>query len=134
MNQLRGNIQGIESTENMSLVDVSVAGDIFCAVLLETPAGVPYLKMGEEVTLLFKETEVSLGKNLSGLISLRNRFKSRIKRIEKGKILTKVTLDYRNQEITSIITTRSFQHLGLKEKEDVEWLVKTNEITILKEN
>lgn len=109
---------------------MDAGGDIFSCVLLETADSASYLKIGRQVTLLFKETEVSIGKNLSGMISLRNRITSRIKKIEKSKILTKITLDYRGEEITSIISTKSAERLSLAQGDDVEWLVKANEISL----
>jgi molybdate transport system regulatory protein len=130
---LIGKIVLVESSPYMSMVDIDVDGDFFSSIVLETPSSASYLKQGTVVTLLFKETEVSIGKNLSGLISLRNRFKATIKRIEKSDILTKVFLNYKTREIISIISTRSAQKLGLIDGDDVEWLVKTNEVSLLKE-
>ena len=133
MNKLYGKIVFIESSGDMSIVDADVRGDTFSTIVLETPQSAPYLKIGEEVTLLFKETEVSIGKNLSGMMSLRNRISSRIKKLTSGGILTQVVLDYKGQEIVSIISSRSARGLNLKSGDDVEWLVKTNEISLLKE-
>jgi len=130
VNKLTGKIILIESSPHMSMVDIDVEGDVFSSIVLETPASAPYLQKGNTVTLLFKETEVSIGKNLSGMISLRNRFKSTIKRLEKSDILTKVFLNYRSKEIVSIISTRSAQKLGLIDGDQVEWLVKTNEVSL----
>lgn len=130
MNKLIGKIILIESSQHMSLVDIDVQGDVFSSIVLETPASASYLKQGNEIALLFKETEVSIGKNLSGLISLRNRFKAKILRLEKSDILAKVFLDYKGQEIISIITSRSVHKLGLIAGDEVEWLVKTNEVSL----
>ena len=80
--------------------------------------------------MFFKETEVSIGKNLSGLISLRNRFKATVKRVEMSDILAKVYLNYKNKEIISIISSRSARKLALAEGDEVEWLVKTNEVSL----
>jgi len=130
MNKLEGIIVDIESSQEMSIVEIDVSGDIFASVILETPRTAAYLKKGARITLFFKETEVSLAKDLSGLISLRNRFKSPIKKIEKNALLSTVTLNYRGKDIVSIITTKSVNRLGLKESEEVEWLVKTNEVSL----
>lgn len=62
MNRLKGQIVAIDCNEHMSLVDVAVGGDVYTATLLETPESADYLKVGNRVTLLFKETEVSLAK------------------------------------------------------------------------
>jgi len=130
VNKLIGKIVLIESTQHMSMVDIDVQGDVFSSIVLETPASASYLKQGNSVQMLFKETEVSIGKNLTGLISLRNRFKGTIRRIEKSEILSKVFLNYQSQEIVSIISTRSVQKLGLIDGDAVEWLVKTNEVSL----
>jgi molybdate transport system regulatory protein len=132
VNKLIGKIILVETSSHMSMVDIDVDGDVFSSIVLETPATAPYLKQGSSVTLLFKETEVSIGKNLSGLISLRNRFKATIKGLEKSDILTKVILNYKSNAIVSIISSRSAQKLGLIDGDDVEWLVKTNEVSLLK--
>ena len=130
MNQLEGQIVRIESSQNISMVDINVQGDIFSAVVLETPQHSPLLKKGARLQLLFKETEVSIGKNLSGMISLRNRATGRIHAIEKGEILTKVAISYRDQNIRSIISTHSAERLSLIIGDQVEWLVKSNEMTL----
>jgi molybdopterin-binding protein len=131
MNKLRGRITRIESNDHISLVDVDVSGDSFTATLLETPEDAPYLKVGNAVDVLFKETEVSLAKGLSGLISLRNRINTTVKQVRSGVILSEVVLDYRGQAISSIITTRSIQRLDIKPGDGVEAMVKANEVTLM---
>lgn len=131
MNQLRGRITAIECNDVLSLVDVAVGGDTFTAMLLETPASAPYLAVGNAVTVMFKETEVSLAKNLSGQISLRNRIKGVVKHIRHGEILSEVALDYQGQTVTSIITTRAVARLELVVGDEVEALVKANEVALM---
>lgn len=131
MNQLRGRIIAIESNDVLSLVDVSIGNDTFTATLLETPASAPYLAVGNAVHLLFKETEVSLAKNLSGLISLRNRIKGTIRHIRQGAILCEVELDYQGQAVVSIITARAVKRLELAQGDEVEALVKANEVALM---
>jgi molybdate transport system regulatory protein len=131
MNRLRGRIISIQSNDHVSLVDVDVSGDIFTATLLETPEDAAYLRMGNVVDVLFKETEVSLAKGLSGLISLRNRVNTTVKFVRSGIILSEVVLDYRGQAISSIITTGSIRRLDIKPGDEVEALVKANEVTLI---
>ena len=131
MNKLRGRITHIESNDHVSLVDVDVMGDSFTATLLETPDDAPYLRVGNVVEVLFKETEVSLAKGLSGLISLRNRVLTTVKQVRSGVILSEVVLDYRGQTISSIITTRSIKRLDIKQGDELEALVKANEVTLM---
>jgi len=130
MNRLRGQISGIESNGHVSLVDVTVNDNTFACILLEAPDSSPYLAVGNEVDVLFKETEVSLAKNLSGLISLRNRIHGTVRTIRKGEILSEVVLDCGGYPVTSIITSRSIVRLDIKEGDEVEALIKANEVAL----
>ncbi len=131
MNKLKAKIVNIESSAHISLVDLEANGDLFSCVIIERPDTASYLRKGNPVHILFKETEVSIGKNLSGQISLRNRIQSTIKALNSGSVLTKLTLDYKGIEMGSIITTRSTQKLNLKVGDAVVGLVKANEISIM---
>jgi molybdate transport system regulatory protein len=128
---LKGKIAAIDSNRHMSLVDVTVGNDVFTATLLETPASADYLKVGKPVTLLFKETEVSLAKNLSGIISLRNRFPVTVRSIKRGDILSAIGLDYAGKALIGVITTRGMDRLQLAIGDAVEALVKANEIALM---
>ncbi len=132
MNKLKGKIVDIQSSDNISIVHVDVEGDVFSSIILEGKKSPLNYKVKDHVTLLFKETEVGIAKDLTGMISLRNRFKAMIKKIDKGPILAKITLNYRNHTIEAIISAQSTSHMKLKDKEEVEWLVKTNEVTLMK--
>jgi molybdate transport system regulatory protein len=134
MNRLKGIITAIDSAVDISLVTVVALGDSFSALVIDTPETAEYLQPGQEITIIFKETEMSLGKNLSGHLSLRNRFAATITSLEAGKILTRVNLNYKGQSLCAIITTRSAQELDLNEGEAVVGLVKSNEISLMLEN
>ena len=131
MNRLLGTITAIESNDHLSLVDVVAGQDSFTAMLLEIPQSAPYLKVGNKVAVLFKETEVSLAKNLSGKLSLRNRVCGSVRQIRRGDILCEVVLDCAGQTLTSIITTRAVKRLELQEGDEVEALVKANEVSLM---
>lgn len=131
MNRLPGTITAIESNDHLSLVDVLAGQDIFTAMLLETPQSAPHLKVGNAVAVLFKETEVSLAKGLSGKLSLRNRVRCIVRKIRRGDILSEVVLDCSGRALTSIITTRAVNRLELQEGDEVEALVKANEVSLV---
>ena len=133
MNKLKGTIIDIQSSDNISIVYADVDGDVFSSIILEGKKSPPNYKVKDRVTLFFKETEVGLAKDLTGMISLRNRFKAVIKKIEKGPILAKVTLNYKSNIIESVISAQSAVGMKLKDAEEVEWLVKTNEVTLMRD-
>jgi len=132
MNKLKGKIVNIQSSDHLSIIHVDVDGDVFSSILLEGKKSPVNYKIKDPVTLLFKETEIGLAKNLSGMISLRNRFKAVVKKIDKGPILAKIAMNYKGNTIESIITTQSAEDMKFKEKDEVEWLVKANEVTLMK--
>ena len=100
------------------------------SIVIETPASCSYLAKGKSVNVLFKETEVVIGKGNNLAISLQNRLTCTIKHIEKGVLLTKLTLATQNTEIFSIITTDAVTQLDLKVGEQVVAMVKTNEVML----
>lgn len=133
MNRLPGRITMVEVHGSIALVEAAVGEHRFTATLIGAGDEVAAWPAGMPVTLLFKETEVSLAKNLSGLISMRNRMQCTITAIERGKLLTRVTLDFGGHSIESVITTRSSHALSLTVGDTVEGLVKANEMTLLPE-
>ena len=131
MNKLNGIVSAIEHNDTMALVDVMVENVNFSAILLETPVTAKYIHIGELVTLLFKETEVSLAKNLQGELSLRNRVTATVVGIEMGEILSAITLNFLDKKLVSVITTRAVKRLQLKVGDAVEALVKANEVALM---
>jgi len=132
MNKLPGTISKIQQSGAILLVDVDVEGVLFSAMLIESATQPEWLQTGNSIELIFKETEVSLAKNLSGLISTRNRMKCEITQIELGELLSKIELKFQRFQISSAITTRSVNLLNLKIGDQVEALVKANEISFMK--
>lgn len=129
MNQLPATLVGVELEGSIALAEAEAAGRRYTALLV----GARELRgwqAGAAVTLLFKETEVSLAKNLSGLLSMRNRFPASVTGVERGRLLTKVALDFEGHALASIITTRSADALDLAVGDRVEGLVKANEMTM----
>lgn len=80
--------------------------------------------------VLFKETEVSIAKELRGQISLRNRLSATVTAVRSEGMLAEISLDFAGQQIVSIITSRSARRMELKVGDGVEWLVKANEISL----
>lgn len=131
MNNLAGSITSIDCDGNLSLVDIDVAGgSTMTALIVETPEHCSWLEIGHKVKVLFKETEVSIARDLSGLISLRNRFPATITNLRSSGMLAEITLDFAGEQVVSIITSRSAQRLELQTGDQVEWLVKANEVSL----
>jgi molybdate transport system regulatory protein len=130
MNRLTGTIASIEQSGSIMLVDIDAAGERF-SVLMIRPAEVPtWLHTGKSIGLIFKETEVSIAKHLSGTISVLNRFPCVIESIRRGDILSIIEMTCAGHTIMSAITTRSADELQLRAHETVTAFITSNEITL----
>jgi molybdate transport system regulatory protein len=132
MNILTGKITKIQQSGAILLVDVDVEGQGFSALLIESATPSNWLKESNTIDLVFKETEVSLAKGLSGLISMRNRMLCQVLQVERGKLLSKISLQFQQHRITSAITTRAVDSLQIVVGDTVEALVKANEVSLMK--
>lgn len=130
MNFLTGRITAIRSSSSMSMVNIVVGNDTFSVIVIDTPKTAAYLKSGQPVKLLFKETEVMLGKNISGNFSVTNRFKATVKTVRQDILLTQVELDYQSKSIVALINTDSLALLNLKMGDVIDWLIESNEISL----
>jgi molybdate transport system regulatory protein len=132
MNKLPGIIKTVHQSGTIMLIDIDVNGHGFSALLIESISQPQWLKIGNTIDVVFKETEVSLAKNLSGQISMRNRMKSKVILVERGELLSIVTLQFLQYTISSAITTRSVDSLNINIGDEIEALVKANEISLMK--
>ena len=114
----------------MSLVSVQVGSEMMTTIVLDTVDTANYLAVGQQVEVLFKETEVSLGLRKMPDLSIRNQLPVKVKNVEKGQLLSRILLDYHGSEISSIITTRSTENLKIAIGMEVVAFIKTNEIML----
>ena len=131
MNRLPGTIAAVECSGSIALVDVTVEGRHYTALLLDVDQD--RYRVGAKATLAFNETEVALAKNLAGAISLRNRLPATVESIEQGQLMSRVLLRVGLHAVSSVITTRSLLALQLQPGDAVEGLVKSNEMHLLLE-
>ena len=130
MNILKGEISHIESHDSLSLVKIKVGKYNFTTIVIETSDTADYLKIGNEINVLFKETEVLICRKPCPDISLQNRMDCSIQNIDRGKLLSHLTLLTEVGNIRSIITSNAVRQLGLKPKDAVIAMIKTNEIML----
>lgn len=65
-------------------------------------------------------------------INVRNQFRGRIKEIVLGPVVSEVDVETGVGTVTSVITTRSINELGLQVGSEVLALVKATEVSIAK--
>lgn len=134
MNKLHGIITEIASDDGMALITIQASGIKVTAIQVDANDESMRLKPGDSLTVAFKETAMSIGKNISGDFSIRNRFEGEIIHIEKSKILTKIILNFNQISLVSVITTASAENLQLKVDDQVTGMVKTTDIILIKDS
>ena len=130
MNRLKGKIELIKSHDEMLLVELNVQHIKIIAIIIGRPNDYYYLEIGNEITILFKETEVAISKNKTLDISIQNKLTCTVSSILKGKLLSQINLNFIDFTLTSIITTNSVQNLNLKPQDTVTALIKPNKIIL----
>lgn len=130
MNSLSGIIDQIEVNGSLSLVGIKVGECEFKSIVVETPDTAEFLKINGAIKVIFKETEVIISTDANPQISLRNKMRAVIKSIEKGKLLSKISMDTNAGNVISIITTNAVNQLNLVEGSSVLAMVKTNEVLL----
>ena len=131
MNRLNTTIKAIHSSGGVILVDLQVENCMMSAMLIDTPKKPNWLENGNNLSIIFKENDVSLAKGLSGVISTRNMLPCSVKQIQKGDLISLVTMQFFSYSIQSAITTRALNHLELNLGDEILALVKANELTLM---
>ena len=132
MNILKGNIESIAVNGDLSIVRVKTGDSVFSSIVIDTPETASFLKVKNEVKIIFKETEVIIGVGDMSGISLRNKMVGTVKRIDGDILLSKLTLETAMGTITSIITSNAVEQLKIKPGMEVTAMVKTNELILSK--
>lgn len=130
MNILKGTIQNLSVSGNLTLLRIGVNDSLITAIVIDTPETSSNLKVNNPITVIFKETEVIIGKGDTSQISMRNQFKGIIKSVESKELLSKLTIETSVGDITSIITSNAVNQLDLAYGVEVTAMVKTNEIML----
>ena len=130
MNILNGKIATIKTKGSLSLVKINVNGIFLNTIIIETPKTASYLKQGNPIKVVFKETEVIIGKGTTQNLSLQNKVIGTILEIEKGDFLSKITIDSEVGKIVVIITTGAVEELQLTLNDKVTAMMQTTEIML----
>lgn len=128
MNRLKCVITSVAKSDMLTKIDM-LCGDVaLTAFAIDMDYDTD--RINEEVTVLFKESEVSIAKNFVGDISLQNRFTCKITDIDKGDLLAQIGLSFLNYKIDSIISMKSVKKMDLHVGDEVLALVKSTEMIV----
>ena len=131
MNKLSGNIVDIETSGNLSRVEVALSNGIkVSAVVIETPDTASYLKINNAIHVLFKETEVILSKDPEVPVSMANRIPGKISDLRVGDLFCEVSIQTPAGDIKAVINKLAWERWPLHSADQVIAMVKTNEIML----
>ena len=130
MNRLKGKIELINSHDEFLLIELNVQQIKIIAIIIGKPNDYSYLEIGNEIVMLFKETEVTISKDKELYISIPNKLTCTVSSISRGSLLSQINLNFIDFTLSSIITTRSVQNLNLEPQDIVTALIKPNEIIL----
>nr|WP_314901059.1 TOBE domain-containing protein [uncultured Deefgea sp.] len=130
MNRLPATLQNIEIHGGFAFVAADCSGYSMSAMLLGISEDVAQWQLGDALELAFAENEVAIAVNLQGEISLRNRFHAQISQIDFSPLLSRVALRFGEHTLHALITRASCERMLLAVGQEVEWLVKSNEMQV----
>jgi molybdopterin-binding protein len=130
MNKIKGIISDIQSDNGLSLINLKCGDQRMKSIVINHQDGTPGYQVGESVVIMFKETEVFIGKGWDQEISLRNQFRGIIKSVNQGKILAEVVIECGIGELRSVITVDATSDLSLATGDKVTAMIKTNEVLL----
>lgn len=128
MNKLEAVVSKIDSLENLTIVQFDFNGITLSMMSL----GLSNIKIGSKVILNVNASHIAIAKGLEGQISLSNKLDCIIEKLDKGELLSSLSLKIKGIIITSIITTNSVNRMNLKEKDEVSAFIKASELSIQK--
>jgi molybdopterin-binding protein len=128
MNKLEAQVTNIDSLENLTIVQFNFKDTLLSMMSL----GLSNIEIGTKVILSINASHIAIAKDLKGDISLSNKLDCIIKKLDKGKLLSSLTLDFKGTLLTSIITTNSVNRMNLKENDTITALIKASELSIQK--
>ena len=130
MNHHKGKIEAINSHDELFLIELNVLETKIKAILIGKPYDYSYLKIGNEIAILFKETDVIVSNDKNLNISIENKLTCTIKSITKGKLLSQVNLNFNGLDLSSIIPTTRVKNLNLNNQDTVTAMIKSNEFIL----
>ena len=88
------------------------------------------LKVGDEIYLIVKASNVLISLPEKLKISARNKLKGTIKKINKGAVNSEVKVSVGNTTVTAIITNEAVEELKLQEDKEVLVIIKASDFIV----
>jgi molybdate transport system regulatory protein len=131
-NNIHGRVELIELGKVNAQVYIKLkSGYTIVSVITNSAVNELDLKIGDDVSAIFKSSSVLLSTDNALAISARNKFKGKIDHIGAGEVNSEVVVDIGSDDkLVAVITSSSVDTLGLKEGKEVSLIVKSSDVMI----
>lgn len=127
MSQFVATIKKIDNVDSLNIVEFAFYGVALKMMSLDLNSN---MQIGKRVLLSVKPTNIVIGKNLIGDISLANKIVATIEQIENGKLLSSILLKVDDIFLESIITCESSSRMNLQLGDEVTIFIKASDLSI----
>ncbi|MBV8047067.1 MAG: TOBE domain-containing protein [Paludibacterium sp.] len=132
MNRLDAVIVALRQTDGIQLLDARM-GQQPCTALMLGDARMPSWQLGQRITLAFREIDVALARELSGMLSIRNLLPCTVLAVTHGDLMSRIDLSFEGQPLQAVITRGSAERLALAPGMAVHALIKANDMQLFDE-
>ncbi|ADG91713.1 TOBE domain protein [Arcobacter nitrofigilis DSM 7299] len=127
MNKIEAIISQIDNIDNLNIVQFDFLGIKLKMMSLDLNENI---KIGQNVILVAKATNIILARDFKGMISFSNQINGKIDNIENGKLLCSVTIKAEDSYFQSIITQASAKKMNLKKDDEINIFIKASDLSI----
>ncbi len=127
MNRLNVKVEQIDKIDKLHVITCKLGCQSIKAVSLELNES---LKIGSNVELSVKSTNMALAKNFSGELSIINQLTAKVTAIDKGALLSVVQVEFEGFSLECLLTVEATLSMGLSVGDDVTLLIKGSEVFV----
>lgn len=132
MNILPVIIKNIQSAEGVMMALVETEKNLLQVMMISSAGSNNWFQSGDHAEVIFKETEVFLGKGIYGGLSIQNQLLCEVTYIDKGTLVSMVKLRFGRSILYSVIETASLENLDVKTGDKITAMIMSNNITLMK--
>lgn len=125
---IKATIKNIQSQKSIHIVEFDFNGVTLKMMSLELSNRI---KIGTKVSLSIKSTQITIAKNITGMLSCSNKIHAKINHVDNGDLLSCILLDINGVLLESIITASASKQMVLQKDDEVHVFIKASEISIL---
>ncbi|MGA1939258.1 TOBE domain-containing protein [Arcobacter sp. YIC-310] len=125
---IKATIKNIQSQKSIHIVEFDFNGVTLKMMSLELSNKI---KIGTKVSLSIKSTQITIAKNITGMLSCSNKIRAKINHVDNGELLSCILLDINGVLLESIITASASKQMVLQKDDEVHVFIKASEISIL---